>query len=167
MRGNKAVVGVYTYMDDLLNTVAKMKDKGMDYVVYSPMARHEIESATMPEKSNVRRFTLVGGIVGCISGWSLAILCSLDWPMRTGAKDIVSLPAFFVIGYELTILFAALATFLGILHFCKLPDLFRKVGFDPRFTDDKFGLVVGADDNEVDGVKKTLLDSGADECSLV
>lgn len=166
MRGNKVVVGVYTYMDDLLTAVSKVKEMGLDYKVYSPIPRHEIEEATLPQKSNVRRFTLVGGLLGCASGWALAILCSLDWPMRVGAKDIVSIPGFFVIGYEMTILFAALATFLAILHFCRLPDVFRKVGYDPRFSNDKFGLVVGAESAQTDTVKATLFNNGAEEVDV-
>ncbi|MDZ4785599.1 MAG: DUF3341 domain-containing protein [bacterium] len=166
MRGNKIVVGVYPYMDDLLKTVEKVKEKGLDYRVYSPTARQEIEDATMPEKSPVRRFTLIGGITGCICGWSLAILCSLDWPMRVSSKDIVSIPGFFVIGYELTILFAALATFLGLLHYCRIPDLFRKIGYDPRFSDNKFGIAVGVEHAELDQVRKTLLDSGAEDVDV-
>lgn len=39
MRGNtnKAVVGVFTYMDDAISAIKKIKDKGLDYRVYSPV----------------------------------------------------------------------------------------------------------------------------------
>jgi hypothetical protein len=168
MRGNanKIIVGVFHYMDDLLKNIESVKHGGYEYKVYSPMARHEIEHATHPEKSPIRRFTLVGGVFGCIAGWSLAILCSLDWPLRVSAKDIVSPPGFFVVGYEWTILFAALATFLGLLHFCRIPDIFRKVGYDPRFSDNKFGLVVSANSGDAEAIKKHLLENGAEEAEI-
>jgi Protein of unknown function (DUF3341) len=166
MNGPKAIVGVFSYLDDVLKAVASAKASKLDYRVYSPTLRHEIEEATFPEKSPVRRFTLIGGATGCTFGFALAILCSLDWPIRVSAKDIVSPPGFFVIGYECTILFGALATLAAILLLCGLPNILRKVGYDPRFTYDKFGVVVGCEANQIDEVKKKLLDAGADEVQV-
>ena len=166
MKGYKAIVGVFSFMDDAIKAVRTAKEMKLDYRVYSPTLRHEIEEETMPEKSHVRRFTLVGGMVGCTFGFALAILCSLDWPLRVSAKDIVSPPGFFVIGYECTILFGALATLLALMHYCRLPDILRKVGYDPRFTYDKFGVVVGCDTEQVDEVRQKLLDAGAEEVEV-
>jgi hypothetical protein len=101
-----------------------------------------------------------------VFGFGLAILCSLDWPLRVSAKDIVSVPGFVVIGYECTILFGALATLAAMFHFCRLPDILRKVGYDPRFSDDKFGVVVGCGTDEVDSVVDSLKKAGADEVEV-
>jgi molybdopterin-containing oxidoreductase family membrane subunit len=90
----------------------------------------------------------------------------MDWPMRTSAKDVVSVPAFVVIGYECTILFGAIATLLAMFHFCRLPDILRKVGYDPRFSDDKFGVVVSCGGEEVDTVVESLKRAGADEVEV-
>lgn len=166
MKGNKAVVGVFGFIDDALRAVRAAKDAKLDYKVYSPVLSHEIEEATMPEKSPVRYVTLTGAIIGCTFGWSLAILCSMDWPMRVSSKAVVSIPGFFVIGYECTILFGALATLFAMFHFCRLPDIFRKVGYDPRFSYDKFGVVVGCDSKDVEEVKRKLSSSGAEEVQV-
>ena len=166
MSGNKAVVGVFSYLDDTVNAIKGIKSAKLDYRVYSPVPCPEIEEETMPEKSPVRFFTATGGVLGVTFGFGLAIMCSLDYPMRVSAKDIVSVPGFFVIGYECTILFGAIFTLLALLHFCRLPDILRKVGYDPRFTHDKFGVVVSCDSNDVDTVKQTLSKSGADEVQV-
>ncbi len=166
MRGNKAVVGIYTYLDDALNTVRRAQAAELDYRVYSPTIIHEIEDVAMPGKSPVRFFTFTGGLIGCISGFALAVWCSLDWPLRVSAKDIVSPPGFVVIGYECTILFGALSTLLALLHFCRLPDVLRKVGYDPRFSEDKFGVVVGCQSSQVDDVKRAMEECGADEVNV-
>jgi hypothetical protein len=168
MRGNtnKIVVGVFHYLDDVLNNIKSVQHGGYEYKVYAPMASAEIEHATLPQKSPIRLFTLTGGVCGCIAGWSLAILCSMDWPLRTSAKDIVSPPGFFVVGYEWTILFAALATFVGLLHYCRIPDIFRKVGYDPRFSDNKFGLVVSANSGDAEAIQKHFLAHGAEEAEI-
>ncbi len=166
MKGNVVVVGVFDFLDDTIKAIKFAKESKLDYRVYSPTTQHEIEAEAFPEKSPVRKITFAGGLIGTSCGWALAVLCSMDWPMRVSAKDVVSLPGFFVIGYECLILFAALATFGAILHFCRLPDILRKVGYDPRFSDDKFGVVVGCDQNQADQVKGALTKVGAQEVEV-
>jgi hypothetical protein len=166
MKGNKAVVGVFSYLDDTVSAIKELRASNLDLRVYSPVPRTEIEAVTYPEKSPVRRFTLAGAVTGITFGFALAILCSLDYPLRVSAKDVVSVPAFFVIGYECTILLGAIATLIALLHFCRLPDILRKVGYDPRFSYDKFGIVVGCDVNQIDSVRQTLAKSGAEEVQV-
>lgn len=166
MKGSKAVVGVFTYFDDTLKAIEGAKAGNFEYRVYSPFASHHLEEATLPGKSPVRFVTSVGAVTGLVAGFALAILCSLDWPLRVSAKDIVSVPGFVVIGYECTILFGALATLAAMFHFCRLPDILRKVGYDPRFSDDKFGVVVGCGTDEVDAVVDSLKKAGADEVEV-
>jgi hypothetical protein len=163
---SRAVVGIFTYLDDALEAVKKVKSANFDYRLYSPVPRHEIEEVTYPQKSPVRTVSLISAITGCTCGWTLAIMCSLDWPMRTSAKNIASIPAFFVPGYEWTILFGGLGTLMAIFVFCKIPSVLRTAGYDPRFSHDKFGVVVACAGKEVDDVKKRMMDSGADEVDV-
>lgn len=163
MKGNKAVVGVFSYVDDIVKATRKAKENNLECSVYSPVPVHDIEEVALPGKSFVRMFTLTGSILGLIGGFSLAILCSMDWPLRVSAKDIVSIPGFVVIGYECTILLGAIATLLGVLTLCRIPDIFRKTGYDQRFTRDKFGLVVECNSDQLDGVMRMLNEAGAEE----
>ncbi len=164
--GYKAVVGVFTYIDDLVRAIDVAKEKKLDYRVYSPVPHHLIEEATFPEKSPVRFITGTGAVTGLCFGFALAIMCSLDYPLRVSAKDVVSVPGFVVIGYECTILFGAIATLLAMLHFCRIPDILRKVGYDPRFSRDKFGIVLGCEGEQVDKTSKELKAAGADEVQV-
>jgi len=166
MKGTKAVVGVFSFFDDTLKAIENAKAGNYEYRVYSPFASHHLEDATLPGKSPVRFVTATGALTGLVSGFALAILCSMDWPMRVSAKDVVSVPGFVVIGYECTILFGAIATLLAMFHFCRLPDILRKVGYDPRFSDDKFGVVVSCGGEEVDTVVESLKRAGADEVEV-
>lgn len=163
---SRAVVGVFTYMDDALTAVEDFKSRNIDYRMYSPVPRHEIEEVTYPQKSPVRTVALSCAITGCMAGFALAILTSLDWPMRTSAKNVVSIPAFFVPGYEWTILFGGLGTLAAILVFCRLPAVLRTAGYDPRFSHDKFGVVVACAGAQVDDVRQRMLASGADEVDV-
>ena len=166
MKGNKAVIGVYSFVDDTLKAIEAVKSEGHDFRVYSPVPVHSILDAAAPERSPISLVTGTGALLGIISGFSLCIWCHLDWPIRVSAKEIASIPAFIPVGYECTILFGAIFTLLALLHFCKLPWIFRSIGYDPRFSQDKFGVVVACDTRNVDGVKATLSGCGADEVNV-
>lgn len=166
MRGQKAVVGVFGYLDDVIKAVEQVKSAQYDFRVYSPVPNHDLEAVTYPQKSPVRFFTGAGAVAGLVFGFGIAIWMSLDWPLRTSAKDIASIPAFVVIGYECTILFGAIFTLMAMFHFCRIPDVLKKVGYDPRFTDDKFGVVVGCDPRDVEQVSAQLREAGAEEVEV-
>jgi hypothetical protein len=163
MSNARAVVGVFTYLDDIIAAIEKVKAAGHAYRVYAPTFVPELDEAIDKKRSSVALLTACGGVIGLTAGYSLAILCGLDWPLRVSAKEIVAIPGYFVIGYECTILFGAIATLTGLLHFCRLPDIFRKVGYDPRFSLDKFGLVVDCSTEQVSEMSDLLSGSGADE----
>jgi molybdopterin-containing oxidoreductase family membrane subunit len=87
-----------------------------------------------------------------------------DWPINVGGKPIGAIPPYVVIMFEMTILFGALSTILGIL----LNSMFaaRRLGtiqYDPRFTNDKFGVFVPTESDKASGVEALLRGAGADE----
>jgi hypothetical protein len=45
----------------------------------------------------------------------------MDWPLVTGGKPIISIPAWVIIAFELTILFGALSTVPGLFINARLP----------------------------------------------
>ena len=109
-------------------------------------------------------FTLVGGIAGCAVGAWLTLWMSYDWPLVVGGKPVGSVPPYVVIMFEMTILFGALSTILGIL----LNSLFaaRRVGtiqYDPRFTNDRFGIFVPTESGQAARIESLLREAGAEE----
>ncbi len=163
MKGSRAVVGIFGYLDDTIKAIKGAKESNLDFKVYSPFGCHEIDHACDNQRSPVRIVNILAATFGCCFGFALPILCSMDYPLRVSAKAIASVPAYVVIGYECTILFGGVATLLAILHFCKLPNIFRKIGYDPRFSYDKFGVVIGCEPSQVEEMKAQLLRSGAEE----
>lgn len=166
MKGNKLVVGVFAYLDDTLKAIEKAKALGLDYTVYSPCPNLEIEYVSTPPKSPVRFVTGFGALCGCICGFTLAIWTSLDFPLRVGAKNIVSPPAYVVAGYEWTILFGGISTLLAMFFFGRFPNIFRSPGYDPRFSQTKFGVAVGCDSKDINMVIEHLTESGAEEVNV-
>jgi hypothetical protein len=139
------IKGVYAHLDCLLAGIERLRDAGISgYDVMSPLPRHEILDAVYEgAPSPVRWWTLTGAITGITAGILLTSLTHAQWPMiNPGGKPVVSLLPFAIIMFECTILLGSLATGLGMLVHAGLPSFFlNKSVCDPRFTDDKFGIV--------------------------
>jgi hypothetical protein len=77
-------------------------------------------------------------------GFALCSITHLNWAMIIpGGKPLVSIPAFIIIVFESTVLWGCLFTLVGMLGMTRLPGTNLQIEVqDPRFSDDKFGLVV-------------------------
>jgi len=168
MKSLRAVTGVFSFPAEVVAAIGKIRSARLRFQVYSPFACPEIDAAALPAAgtSPVTKVTFSGAIAGLIAGFALAILCCMDWPLRVSAKAIVSPPAYVVIGYEMLILLGGLATLMAVLYFCRLPNMLRKIGYDPRFSNDKFGLVVECESEQVQMVEHTLRGCGAEEVEV-
>lgn len=166
---NGTVKGVFEHLDSLVNAIAKLEKSGIkDYMVMSPLPRHDLEEAIYKGKpSPVRWFTLTGAIFGGTMGFSLQSITHLNWPMIIPAgKPLVSIPAFIVITFESTVLWGCLFTLLGMVLLTRLHTAgnLQVEVCDPRFSDDKFGLVVNdLARNRADDASKIMSDEGAME----
>ncbi len=106
---------------------------------YTPYPVHEMEHLLDDSQSPVRYFTAMGAVSGLVAGFAFTIFTVLDWPspMITGGKPYVSVPAFLIIAYEMTILFGCLTAFVGFLYLARVPvfqNLFAgKEEFTKRF----------------------------------
>ena len=86
--------------------------------------------------------------------------------MNVGGRPFASWPAFVIPSYELTILFSALTTTIGMIALNGLPQPYHPVFNVPRFSlasSDKFFLVIEADDPKFDwhSTSRFLHDIGA------
>jgi hypothetical protein len=91
--------------------------------LFTPFHVHEVERLLGRPMSRLRLFSLAGSLIGFALGWALTILTALDWPIVTGGKPIVSIPAYLVIVFELTILIGALASLVGFLLLARVPNV--------------------------------------------
>lgn len=141
----QGILAVYTYLDHFCQAIEHLRStqEVESYETYTPTSYHEVEHSSGFGYSPVRWFTLVCGLTGTITGFALCMLIDLDWPLVTGGKTpgIYSLPAFIVIGFEMTILFGGIGTIVGMLVMCKIPNPKTTI-LDNRLTDDRFGIFV-------------------------
>lgn len=158
------VLGVFAHMDSATDAIRRLRHDGIPVTVYSPTPRHEVEEALDPPESAVRIFTLMGAFTGSAAGAALAIWASLDWPLIVGGKEIVSLPAFSVIIFEVTILLGALSTVAGLFITGRLPHIGPSEGlYHPSFTSGRFGVFAHVGADRFDQVRGVMTESGSEE----
>ena len=170
------VVGVFSHVDTTVRALEELRAKGYhDLTVYTPFPNHEIEDVLERDRpvSRVRLFTLVGGLTGIASAFIITIWTSLKWGLVTGGKYLQfsptgailgsSIPPFFIIGFELMVLFGGIATLFGLIFLARLPRLRPSAWFDPRFTNDRFGVAVHCPPERGASVREILSRSGAEE----
>ena len=163
------LVGVFELPGQVVDTVTRLKGRGFDEIeTYSPAPFPEVDDAVDPEPSGVRLFTLIGGLLGVCTGFALTLWMSNDWQIVVGWKPFSSIPPYVIIGFELTILFGGLLTFIGLLTMGGLrPRLELDPGYSARFSGEEFGVVIDTKERDVAEVDGLLRANNAKEVSIV
>jgi hypothetical protein len=94
-----------------------------------------------------------GGCFGIALALGTQIYVNLDYPVEVGGRPIMAFPAFFVVDFELMILFAVLFAIFGMFALNRLPKLHHPLFGTPRFSlasDDRFFLYIEAADPKFD-----------------
>jgi hypothetical protein len=162
----ETMLGVFAHVDTTVRALEELKAKGYhDFTVYTPVPVHEIEDVVERDRpvSRVRLFTLIGALTGTASGFLLTIWTAMQWGLVTGGKPVASIPPFVVIAFELTILFGGLATVIGMVLLGRLPRLKPSPSYDPRFSNDRFGVAVHCPPERSASVRDILRAAGAEE----
>jgi hypothetical protein len=139
----------------LLEAARQTHDAGyvrMD--AYSPFPVEGLAEALGSHHTWVPVITLVGGIVGLATGYLLQYwAAAIAYPINVGGRPLNSWPLFVPITYELTILFAAWSSLLGMLFLNRLPQPYHPTFNVPEFlraSQDRFFVVVEAADPQFD-----------------
>ncbi len=159
---------IFERPDYTANAVMRLRGRGYtDLETYAPAPFPEVDDAMLDKPSPVRLFTLVGGLVGVVTGFALTIWMANDWPLMIGGKAYSSIPPYVIIAFELTILFGGVLTVLGLFAVGKLYPRKLDAAYDPRFSGEEFGVVVGCQDRDVAEIEALMRDNGAVEVTLV
>ena len=101
---------------------------------YSPFPIEELSEALHLHKNKLPLLVLIGGIVGGILGYLMQYYVTVIYfPINIAGRPLHSWPAYIIITFEMTILFAALTVVLGLLGLCGLPMPYHPVFNVPRF----------------------------------
>jgi hypothetical protein len=137
--------------DALVAAAARTYEAGYrDVEAYSPMPVEGLSEAVGFPRSRMPLVVLIGGILGCISGYAMQYFITVvDYPLNVGGRPLNSWPSFLPVIFEMTVLFAAVFAVLGMLAMNGLPrphhPLFSVTQFD-RASQDRFFLFIRRSD---------------------
>jgi hypothetical protein len=134
---------------DLYHAAEKVRDAGFRFWdCHTPFPVHGLDDAMGVKRSILPKLVFVGGLMGTLTALGLQFGTQvLLYPTTVQAKpgNIFSIPAYFPVTFELTILFSAFTILLGVLALMQLPKwnhpLFESENFR-RFSDDAFFICI-------------------------
>ena len=164
MGRNSGLLGIFPYLDSLLDALRKLKESEFHIdTVFSPIHFSEIQELMGHKPSRVRYFTLAGGILGGLGLVGLAVYAHLSFGLVTSGKPILAWIPFVVVFFEGTVLLAVIFTVAAWILNGRLPRVRLPGAYDPRFSEDRFGVLVACQPGERDIILKLLQDAGAEE----
>ena len=151
----------------VVGAVRSVRQEGCeDITVFGPIMEQELEEAIGKPPSPVRRYALIGGLAGCIGGFALTIWSSYYYPLVVGGKPLSSIPAYVVIGFEMTILFAGISALIGMLIHNRMPAAKLHSAYDPTYSEDRFAVRVACESTRSSRVEDVLRSYGPDEVNV-
>ena len=154
------ILAEYDSVGSAIAGIRRLREAGHENLdVFSPIPYAELEEAMGIVSSPVRRWALIGGITGFATAVTLTGLTSLAYPLVTQGKPILSWPAYFIIMFELTVLFTGLFGFAGILFHTRKSRKRLSPAYRESFSVDRYGVYVV--DDEPDAVESIMRDTGA------
>ena len=164
MRG---VLGAFHELDAAVSAIEALKENRVGTIrVYTPTPRHELEQAIGAPPGSVRRYTLIGGLLGVTFGYWIAIWVSDFWPLVVGGKPIASWVPYTIFGFEVMVLVGGLSTVVGLFINSRIPRLTMMVGYDPRFSHGDYGVWVECSPENARTAEHLLREHGAVEVRL-
>jgi Alternative complex III, ActD subunit len=115
VRAETGVLGTFARPAQAACAIRRLKECGFnDIRTAMPAPFAEVVAALGRPRSPVGYLALPGAAFGFGCGLALTILTSLSWRIVTGGKPVVSLPAFVVIAFELSVLMGAIANLVAV-----------------------------------------------------
>jgi Alternative complex III, ActD subunit len=147
------IAAEYPTAQALYEAAKRVRDAGFKrWDVYSPFPIHGMDGAMGLGKSWLSAVVLCGGLTGFITAMTVEFGPSwIIYPLVVHGKpfDWKTVPAFFPIMFELTVLFSAFAAFFSVLIMNGLPRWYHPMFNWRRFsrvTNDGFFLAIEARD---------------------
>jgi hypothetical protein len=151
MKKTYGLIAAFDTTPEIYHACEQVRDAGYSrWDALTPFPVHGLDAAMGIRRSRVPRISICGGIAGFITGMTLIWFTgAVDYPLIVGGKPYFSPLFAFPVAYELTILFTAFATIIGMFVINGLPRHHHPVMTAPQFVralDDRFFVVIEAAD---------------------
>ena len=145
----KAVYALFADPDSAQRAVENLREAGVadrEITVISSEPFEDYEFSHRDRATWIYWIAGVGGAFGLIFGYWLTSVTQRSWPLPTGGMPIVALWPNLVVIFELTMLFAIVATVVTLLVTAKLPRR-RPALYDPEVSNGQ--ILVGLENPRV------------------
>ncbi len=156
----KRILGLFNDFDEASRAIDELRERNLrhldwdDVTIKSPIEHPEVERVLGPRPINVRRFTLVGAILGGSLGFSLIAAAQGNFfSQMKGGKPIIPLPPDLVLTYESIILGGVYITVLGFLICAGLPKRMKSELYSAQVSEDQIGVMVKSDVDTLEVVR--------------
>jgi hypothetical protein len=172
--GIYGIMAEFDSVHTLLAAANRTREAGYKRIdAYSPFPVEGLAEAIGFHHDEVPLVVLIGGLIGGLTGYLMQYwISAVSYPVNVGGKPYHSWPAFIVVTFEMTILFAGISAVLGMLALNGLPMPYHPVFNVPRFalaSRNRFFLLIEARDPafELEKTRRFLETLGPREVSTV
>lgn len=160
----RSVLGLFTDEDTAADALDNLKDAGFDESEYDILTGTPYPEGTFGEAEPIHklyRWPLIGAVCGFIIALILTSGTQLAYPVVTGGKPVLAIPAMAIIIYEGSMLGAILFTVVGIIFESRLPRIFMGA-YSEKITEGHIGITVTAEETRISPAEDVLKNSGAE-----
>jgi len=167
------VIGEFATPDALVAATQQMREKGhVNMDTYSPYPLHGGSEALGLPRSKVPLIAFGAAMTGLVTAFAMqTYMNSVSYPLNVGGRPVLSLPAWFPIMFELTVLFCAFGIFFGLMALSRLPQPYHPVFESEAFRSASthgFWLSIGQKPgSDMNSVMSELTGLGATSVSVV
>ena len=155
MTESHGLIAEFERAEQLLEAVRRIRAAGYTRIdAYSPFALEGLAEALDLRATRLPFIILICGALGGVAAFLFQFyIAAMAYPLDVGGRPYNSWPAFMLVTFELTVLGAVLAAFLGMLAGNGLPQPYHPVFNDDGFaraSQDRFFLCVERKDPRYD-----------------
>lgn len=159
----KAVLGLFTYVDELIAAAKKLRASGYEITIFSPIPiNHELDHEFGEKPNYTKYLTFMGAIGGFFFGILLTLGTAAMYVLPRGGRSIWPVTPTLLMSYETTILMGVMFSLMGFGLFARLPN-YRKKIYDPGIAVESFCILVEDPLGRQAEVENLLKEYGANE----
>ncbi|MBI4329045.1 MAG: DUF3341 domain-containing protein [Chloroflexi bacterium] len=147
----RSVLGVFGTAEAAAHATSQLREAGFAAQDYDILTGTPYPEGAFGEHDPGHKL-FIFPLIGAVVGFSIAVLFTvgtqLSYPLVSGGKPIIAVPAMSMILYEGTMLGALTFTFLGVIFESRLPRL-KLDPYDTRITEGAIGVIVSVEENRL------------------
>ena len=163
------LLALFEDLDPAANAIEKLQEMGVTdeniNVISGVPIAHKILGRPHPH-TNVSRLSLGGAIAGFAFGFFLNYITPYMYNVPVGGQYITPIPPGMILLFEMTMLFALLATFLGVFLDSYFPN-YRPMEYVGEISDGKIGVFFKVAEGDQTKITDALSTLGAESIKPV